>query len=55
MKMTNISMAIAVIIGLILIVIKIPYSFISLYFIPVIIIVNFVRIWEKKKIESRKK
>lgn len=50
MKITNISMFIAIIIGIILILMKFSYSFIFFYFIPAIIIVNIIRIWEKKKI-----
>jgi len=51
MKITNISMLIAIIIGIVLIIMKFSYSSIFLYFIPAIIIVNVIRIWEKKKLE----
>lgn len=49
MKVTNISMAIAIIIGIALIIMKFSYTSIFLYFIPAIIIVNVIRIWEKKR------
>lgn len=49
MKITNISMFIAIIIGIILILMKFSYSFIFFYFIPATIIVNIIRIWEKEK------
>lgn len=48
MKITNISMGIAIIIGIALIIMEFSYSSIFLYFIPAIIIVNVIRIWEKK-------
>lgn len=48
MGLTNISMIIATIIGLVLIIMSVPYATLFLYFIPATIIVNFIRIWEKK-------
>lgn len=46
MKITKISIVIAIIIGIVFLFI-IPSAKQSLYFLPLIIIVNIIRIWEK--------
>jgi hypothetical protein len=46
MKITRISIVIAIIIGIVFLFI-IPSAKQSLYFLPLIIIVNIIRIWEK--------
>lgn len=46
MKTTKISIVIAIIIGIVFLFI-IPSAKQSLYFLPLIIIVNIIRIWEK--------
>lgn len=46
MKVTKISMIIAIIIGIVFLFI-IPSAKQTLYFLPLIIIVNVIRIWEK--------
>lgn len=46
-KITNIFVAIAIVVGLILILLKLSFSSIFLYFIPATILVNFIRLWEK--------
>ncbi|MGB7459687.1 MAG: hypothetical protein WA887_02295 [Carnobacterium jeotgali] len=46
MKVTRISMVIAIIIGIVFLFI-IPSAKQTLYFMPLIIIVNVIRIWEK--------
>lgn len=46
MKITKISIVIAIIIGIIIIFI-IPSAEQTLYFLPLIITINIIRIWEK--------
>lgn len=46
MKITKISIVIAIIIGIVFLFI-IPSAKQTLYFLPLIIIVNIIRIWEK--------
>lgn len=52
MKLTNASLIIAIIFGVGLMIMKVPYPSLFLYFIPAIIIVNVIRIWEKNKLKK---
>lgn len=49
MKITKISTIIAIIIGIGFLYMNIPFDKQTLYFMPLIIIVNLIRIWEKAK------
>lgn len=48
MKLTKIFMTIAALIGIILLALKTPFTMITLYFFIAIIVVNVIRIYEKK-------